>query len=448
MPKLFKRTRNAFWQYLYRNGEHIPRIPLPDYTTCNSYKLLVGGHEILPAMLDMINGAKETIRWNVLLFRPDNAGKELADALCAAAGRGVRVQLAFDFAYTTGDTFRARLSPEKRGVLTLALQTLLDGFKEANIEVRNNRNKLYPSGDRKPDADEEAQHLYDDILQHVLFKWDHFDHRKVLIVDEQHVMVGGSNVGNEYLYHEEANLKQDMREEAEQREEAHLPEAWDKWVDAMVLVSGEVAAIAAHEFDVHWAVMGDNRMPERGAEYSAEASDDDIPIQPLYQNPGHGEIGTAYAQMIDKAMDTIYVASPYISYPPILQRLKAAAKRGVKVRLVYPNKHNDIQLSARLFHTHISDLLKAGIEIYENNLRMAHYKVMVVDGQHTLIGSFNLNYRSFKHDFEFNFAIDSKELAAEMIERVFTPMMEVSDKLREYPKKHRTPMEWILEPLT
>lgn len=436
----------AFFQYLRRGHESIPLAPFPAYSSKNNVRLLVHGDEILPAMLDMIEAATETIRWNVLLFRPDSAGAPLAEALCRAAMRGVQVQLAFDFAYTTGDTFGAKFSAEKRSALRLELQKLLDIFKDAGVRVHNNRDKLYPKPDKSPDADPEAKSLYDHLMRHICIRWDHFDHRKVLIVDASSVIVGGANVGNEYLYRIAPDLRQDMTIEAEQREQEELPEAWEKWVDVAVRIDGEVTAAITREFDIHWAVMGDHRLPEH--EQARAVKDGTVRVQPLHQHPGHGEISAAVVAQIDAAKSTIYAASPYTSYPPILNRLMAASRRGVKVVIVYPNQHNDVQLSAKLFQRHIADLLAAGVVVYENNLRMAHYKVMVVDAQVSLIGSFNLNYRSFKHDFELNVAIDDAAFAQAVMQRVFETALHMSQQVHDYPRRRLTPFQWILEPFS
>ena len=92
--------------------------------------------------------------------------------------------------------------------------------------------------------------------------------------------------------------------------------------------------------------------------------------------------------------------------------------------------------------------MDAGIDIYENNFRMAHTKIFVVDKKWVSIGSFNLNHRSVDHDFELNLVIDSESFAKRVIERIFEPHMnQVNHLTKPYHIKQNI-IDWFLVPFS
>jgi cardiolipin synthase len=234
-------------------------------------------------------------------------------------------------------------------------------------------------------------------------------------VDESHAILGGTNVGNEYLYLEPPDLTCDMTEEAEQAS----VEPWEKWEDAGVHLYGEAVKTLTRQFDLHWEQLGGTPLPLQQPPLDSIQTPTSVSI--LYQQPGYGEIAAAYLTWIEQAKESLWVASPYICFPDVLKTLAKASQRGVRVVLLHPSQHNDIPVEVDVFEQHLPTLVKAGVEVYENVLRMAHYKLMIVDNQRCLIGSFNLNFRSFRHDIEVNAAIDSADFAAELKSHIFEP---------------------------
>ncbi len=95
--------------------------------------------------------------------------------------------------------------------------------------------------------------------------------------------------------------------------------------------------------------------------------------------------------------------------------LTAAAKRGVRVRIIVPGKHTDARVQRWAAQALYSDLLAAGAEIYEYQPTMIHCKVMVIDGTWTSVGSANFDDRSFRLNDEANLNVFSEALAREQI---------------------------------
>ncbi len=101
-------------------------------------ELLVNGHEAYAALLNFIENAEKSIRWQVMLFYPDETGQKLAVALADAARRGVRVQLSFNIDQTVNGTLADGYSRERKQRQNQQMQSMLAMLREAGVEVRDN----------------------------------------------------------------------------------------------------------------------------------------------------------------------------------------------------------------------------------------------------------------------------------------------------------------------
>lgn len=413
----------------------------PEFVKGNRVKILFRGDRILPAMLSAIHAARRNLRWQVMLFNSDEAGRQLAAALAAAARRGVSVQLSFDRTQTTDGPPFALHPPGKRRELRQNMKRMLEELKSAGAVVLDNPAGI---GRRATTRSQAARRLWDDLRDRICISANHADHRKIFIVDDEIAIVGGTNVGDQYLYHEPPDLELGMDQAAESRRAAGRPEAWRKWLDVAVQVRGPVVRDLAKEFSLRWSLLGGLSDPVPPTAKPCG----NTPIQVLPQRPGDGHIAAKHLTLIGEAENEILVSSPYVSYDPILSALSRSAQRGVQVRLVTPGAYNDVELSRRIFRSLSSSLLKAGIEIFENNRRMIHSKIMVVDRRWVSIGSFNLNYRSSAHDFELNLLIDDKTVAQEMATEVFGTYFLDSQRLERPYRLRLNPVEQILVPFS
>jgi cardiolipin synthase len=440
-PKRFVQCLGAPNDYLRRYRGAGAGAALPEPVGGNQAELLVNGDEILPAMLDAIQNAEHTIRWQVMLFQPDEAGRALAEALIDAARRDVQVQLAFDIHQTMNGPAPLPYPRETRKRFAGGMGSMMQAMREAGIEILNS-----PPGIDFPlqGLSERARAMQEAVARSACISANHYDHRKVLIVDERLAIAGGMNIGREYLYRIPPEPAQDMGAEAQARGAQGLLEAWEKWQDTAVQVEGPAAASLAGEFDLRWEVLGGRPMPMAGTVAPAG----EVPVQVLNQRPGLYEISSSYIDLIEGAQEEILVASPYVSHAMLLEALMAASRRGVRVVFVYPGEYNDVAISRRLLRAQTGALLEAGVEVYENNQRMTHSKLLVVDGQWASIGSFNLNHRSVNHDYELNLAIESEALARELAGRVFAAYLAQAERLTEPYDKRLRLLDWLLWPLT
>ena len=118
-------------------------------------------------------------------------------------------------------------------------------------------------------------------------------------------------------------------------------------------------------------------------------------------------IRSAYLAAIASASDEILIATPYfVPGVRVLRSLLRAARRGVRVCLLLPAR-SDVPAVRLLGRSYYGALLMAGIEVYELERDILHSKVMLIDQERTVIGSANLDQRSFHRNFEINCIIDN-----------------------------------------
>ena len=102
-----------------------------------------------------------------------------------------------------------------------------------------------------------------------------------------------------------------------------------------------------------------------------------------------------------------------------LAALAAAARQGVRVRVVAADDHNDSVIHLGYLRSWYPYLRRAGVEVHEHRHHFSHAKVLTGDGQYTLLGSFNYNNRSSLLDFEVGLIIDDYTFAAEVERRLY-----------------------------
>ena len=133
-------------------------------------------------------------------------------------------------------------------------------------------------------------------------------------------------------------------------------------------------------------------------------------------------IRSAFLAAITSASESVLIATPYfVPGPRIIRSLLRAVRRGVRVRILLSAK-GDIPLMRFMGRSYYSALLKEGIEICELERELLHAKVMLIDGERTVIGSANLDQRSFHRNFEINGIIDNSTFGrqiARMLEQSF-----------------------------
>ncbi len=312
------------------------------FTEGNAITVLRNGDEIFPAMLEAIRSAEHSVDLMTFVYWKGRPAREFAEALCDRARAGLRVRVLID-------ALGGRAIEDG----------LIDAMESSGVDVHWFRKPLHKSP----------------------FKQNHRGHRKLLVVDETIGFTGGVGIAEEW--------GGDARNEGE-------------WRDTHFRVEGPAVDGLAAAFVQDWAETGRPLYDERNR----------FPQQPMPGNAvvqvvrgsasiGWDDIHTVWYVLIRSARKRIRLQSAYFSPDDALVRaLEEAVQRGVEVDVLLPGPHADKRVTQLASEAIYSELVGAGVRIWNFQPAMMHAKIMVVDGAAALVGSSNVNRRSLDHDEE------------------------------------------------
>jgi cardiolipin synthase A/B len=347
-----------------------------DESSTSRVDVLVEGEGFYPPMLADIESATSSVHINQFGFRPGIVGDRFADALIRKAKDGVPVRLVVD---------RQGSKPEE------AAHEHYEKLIAAGVQVCVVRaTKPRASAGTLGSGGAERWNLA---------ALGHIDHRKVILVDGRIGWVGGAGIEDHF---------QDGR-----------------FHDLFLRVEGPVVSQLQLVFVASYRWLG-GEVP--GGELEAlfpEQAGGDTPAVVLHNAPGkYRPITDQIARMLDGARETLDVVNPYVTDRGMINRIAAAARRGVRVRLFVPeNANNWACAAAQQFHH--AKLLEAGVRIL-GYPTMLHAKAFVRDGEDVLAGTCNLEAWSLKRFFEIDLLVRSREVAAAFDERFSAPAEAVS----------------------
>jgi cardiolipin synthase len=309
----------------------------------NKATLLHDGPATFRSMFDAIAGARDHVNVEFFIIDDEGIGKEFADLLIRKRLEGVAVHLIYDSV----------------GSLD-ASSGYFERLKQAGIEVveYNPLNPVKAGTDWSP---------------------NHRDHRKVLIVDGRIGFTGGINVSVTYG---DRNTKFSKKDGS-------------VWRDTQVRIEGPVVAELQKLFIEQWTRAGGAALGEgRYFPKVKPAGDELVRILGTNADENGASFMAALVSALRTAEKTIHITQAYFAPPDEeLEALKDAARRGVDVQLVLPQKSDQpkVVFAGR---TRYQELLDAGVKIFERRDVMLHAKTAVIDGVWSTVGSANHDYRS------------------------------------------------------
>jgi cardiolipin synthase A/B len=322
----------------------------------NACRLLIDGKETFRTIFDAIQSAQSYVIVQFYIVHDDGLGGALKESLLAASRRGVRCWLLYD------------VVGSKR--LTDAyLEELRDGGVSVQAFVTNRQ-----FGRR--------------------FQINFRNHRKLVIVDGRVAFLGGLNAGDEYL-----GLG-----------------VLGAWRDTHLQLEGPAVAGLQVSFLEDW--------------YYACKEVPDIPFEPRVAGKqtvlpfasGPAEIwnvtAALYSEIIHDVRDRLWIASPYFVPDTALRTaIGHAALRGVDVRIILPQKPDHLfpWLSSYTFYPL---MLEAGVKIWRYQRGFMHQKILLADKDLAIVGSANLDFRSFMLNFELS-ALVQDPAFARSVEKMF-----------------------------
>ena len=333
----------------------------------NHIRLLVNGEQYFPQLLGAIEAARRVIEIETYIFADDNIGHRVADALAAAAGRGVEVRLLID-GFGGGDYAR-RLQRELGGL---------------GVQVRIYRPERWWRLERK-------------LLRRM--------HRKIAVFDEQLALVGGINIIDDH------NVP------------AHLRGSVGPRFDFAVACEGPVVTALTLAVRRLWWTLGFvklrgaagplptlARMPQPRAVSAGVAAS--VLLRDNFRN--RRAIERAYLSNFESARREVVIASAYfLPGRRFRAALLAMTGRGVRVRLLLQGR---IEYALQYYAQRAlyGQLLAGGVEIHEYLASYLHAKVAVVDERWATVGSSNIDPYSLLLAREANIAVHDAGFASEL----------------------------------
>jgi cardiolipin synthase len=331
----------------------------------NKVTLLFDGPSTIAAMMAAVSVATDTINLETYLFDQDPLGMKFADLLMAKQKEGIQVNIIYDCVGTLGTP-----------------QAFFDRMQEAGI-------RLLPYQPVSP--------------LHRLGRWriNNRDHRKILVVDGRVAFAGGVNIAATYS---KSSLFRSQTKDTTKV----------GWRDTHLQIEGPAVAALQWMFLDNWASQKEGDLPDKDYFPPLPAAGDKV-LRVLRSQPGSNhEIFKAYFVAIQGATKSIHITSAYfIPDAQILQALLEAARRGVDVKLILPNR-TDNWLTSHAGHSLYVQMLEAKIRIYELNTAILHAKTAVIDSTWSTVGSTNLDMRSFLHNKEVNVVVLGDAFGLEM----------------------------------
>ena len=357
--------------------ESVTESPL---TKGNKVTLLVNGQAAYAAMFKAIQNAGDHINLETFIIEDDEVGRRFTDLLLQKQAEGVQVNLIYDSvgSFSTPASF-------------------FQSLRDAGIQVVE-FNPINP------------------LKVHKKWILTHPDHRKILIVDGKVAITGGINISQVYS-------SRPFRRDRD--EKTPLP-----WRDTDVQIQGPAVAEFQKLFLDTWQKQKGPKLSERN--YFPDLKEEgNALVRVVGSTPGQSNRITfiVYVSAITFAEHSVHLTNAYfIPDDQILDAFTDAARRGVDVKIILPST-SDSSLALHAARYNYSELLKAGVKLYERRNALLHAKTAVIDGVWSTVGSTNMDFWSFLSDDEVNAVILSREFAIEM-EKMFAKDLAESDQIK------------------
>ncbi len=336
-----------------------------EYLCHSDFKLLVNGEEKFPEVLRTLETARHFIHMEYYDWENDTRGNQIKDILLQKVKNGVKVRVLYD-------------DYASRAIKKNIVKELAEGGVE-----------IYPKIKVK--------------LKQFANRVNHRDHRKIIIVDGICGFVGGINVSDRYDNSIDTGLY---------------------WRDTHVKITGPLVNSLQRHFVVSWNASAPETINISNKLFPMESSHAGEGIPAVGQVVAGGpiypksNIMLSYMKIFSLAREKLYVTNPYfIPSESIMNALCQAAISGVDVRVMVPYK-SDSAIVGAASRFYFSELLNAGVRIFLYKKGFVHAKTVVSDSRLSVVGTANMDIRSFDLNFEIMSVIYGMEFANKL-ETVF-----------------------------
>jgi len=359
----------------------------------NRVEILTNGTKFYPAMLDAIRSARETVNMECYIFKTGCVADQFIEALSERARAGVRVTLVMDAIGSFG-----------------AIRRSARRLREAGCRVEP----------------------YQPLRWYSLARLNNRTHRELLVVDGTVAFIGGAGVADWWA---RAGVK------------------GAAWRDTMTRIEGPVVSDIQGVIAENWLECCGEILT--GAEtYKPHRPVGSSPAFAVKSSPADRATVSRvlFQTLIEGSNYCVMVTTPYFLPDKAFRAaIRRTIRRGVAITVVVPGRDTDqhwVRLASRRM---FGDLLRAGIRIFEYNGSMIHAKVLLVDNLWAVLGTTNLDNRSFEHNDEVNIVIRDQDVARRLradFENDLGRCTEVTLeawRARPFLEKLVGPVAWILE---
>ncbi len=375
-PKLYEDHRNVVQMLSKEN--------LSPLFTATDTRLLINGEEKFPAILDAMEAAKDHIHIEYFIYNDDEIGNRLKDLMIKKAKDGVKVRFIFDD--YGSHVVRKRMMKE----LQAAGVEVCPFYKIRIFALANSMN----------------------------FR----NHRKIIVVDGNIGFVGGINVDDRYIN----NGKNELF-----------------WRDTHLKIEGNAVIGLQYIFMNDWNLC-------RKQEEELTLDPRYFPIEKNKETKGtiqiaasgpdnlNADIMLSLLGIITTSERRLYITTPYfIPNETIVDALKYAALSGVDVRLLVPGISDSVFVNAASC-SYYEELLQCGIRIYRYQKGFVHAKTIVSDEALSVVGTANMDIRSFDLMFEVNALVYNKEFNQQLTDAFFKDLEDSTElQLEEWEDRSR-----------
>ena len=325
-----------------------------EFTKGNSIDLLVNGENTFQAIFDAIDNAREYVLIEFFIIKDDALGNDLKQRLINCQNRGVKVYFLYD----------------SIGSYSLS-RGYLDSLKDAGVEV-----SAFGSPNRFKNR----------------YQLNFRNHRKIVIVDGLVGFAGGHNVGEEYLGRKKR---------------------YGFWRDTHIRLSGPAVMSLQEVFLENWYWVT-TETPK--LHWSPETSVQDMAVMVVPTGPGDDQetCSLFFVHLLNSSKERVWITSPYfVPNEAVLEALKLAALRGVDVRIIIPKKPDKWTVWFAAF-AYMDESITAGVKFYRYQRGFLHQKVILVDNNLSVVGTANLDNRSFRLNFELSVLVNDEGFATQV----------------------------------
>jgi cardiolipin synthase len=373
--ELAKRIKDEMLQYSRHNFEEggaafsnykkLPYMLAKDssaLTANNSVKLLINGENKFPEVLRVLRGAKKFIHIEYYIYEDGEVARAIEEVLVQKAREGVVIRFIYD-------DFGSRSSRRK----------VVRRLKAAGINI-------FP--------------FYKMTLLALGIRVNYRNHRKIIVVDGRVAFVGGINVSDRYVNTSVSKKKL-------------------FWRDTHLFIEGPGVLFLQYLFLCDWNFCAKDNL-EFNELYFPQPSSWTVNGNKIVQIAGSGPdsdeptILFSLLQAINLGTEEILISTPYfIPGESILDALIVSSLGGVSIKLLVPHISDSVLVNAAA-RSYYRDLLNAGVEIYRYTKGFVHAKTMVVDRKVAIIGTANMDARSFELNFEVNAMVYDEAVAGQL----------------------------------